>query len=59
MNFIIRREQISQIYVADPYYRHQSFLSLDDFECKANREYIEYFMIANKYKETVLLPYPM
>jgi hypothetical protein len=31
MNFVIRREQISQISVADPYYMHESFLHLGDF----------------------------
>jgi hypothetical protein len=56
MNFIIRRDQIDQISVADPYYMHDS-LCLGEFECQAARQYIENFMIMNKDKDMVLLPY--
>src|ERR1041385_3701981 len=41
MSFVIKREEISQIAVADPYYMHESFLSLGDYELKTAREYIE------------------
>ena len=57
MSFVIKREEISQIAVADPYYMHESFLSLGDYELKTAREYIENFMLMNKEKEMVLVPY--
>ena len=57
MNFIIRRDQIDQISVADPYYMHESFLCLGDFERQAARQYIKNLMLMNKDKDTVLLPY--
>src|SRR3954467_11655044 len=57
MSFVIKREEISQIAVADPYYMHESFLSLGDYERKTAREYIENFMVMNKEKEMVLVPY--
>ena len=57
LNYIIRRENIKYICVADPYYMHESFLAV----CKEHRDYaskyIGEFMIANKDKETILLPY--
>src|SRR3954464_12035417 len=57
MSFVIKREEISQIAVADPYYMHESFLSFGDYELKIAREYIENFMLMNKEKEMVLVPY--
>ena len=57
MSFVINREEISQIAVADPYYIHEFFLSLSDYELKTAREYIENFMLMNKDKEMVLVPY--
>jgi hypothetical protein len=57
MNYIIRKEQISQIAVADPYYMHEGFLGNIGVECEATAKYIEDFMVANKAKETILLPY--
>ena len=57
MSFVINREEISQIAVADPYYMHESFLSLSDYELKTAREYIKNFMLMNKEKEMVLVPY--
>jgi hypothetical protein len=36
---------------------YESFWSLGDFERKAARDYNEYFMITNKDKETILMPY--
>ena len=57
MSFVIRREKISQISVADPYYMHESFLTLGEYERKTAREYIENFMVMNKDKEMVLVPY--
>ena len=43
--------------MADPYYMHESFLSLCDFEHKTAREYLKNFMVLNKDQEIVLLPY--
>jgi hypothetical protein len=57
MSSVMKREEVSQICVADPYYMHESFLSLGDFERKTAREYLENFMVQNKDQEIVLLPY--
>ena len=57
MSFVINREQISQIAVADPYYMHESFLLLNDYELKTAREYIKNFILMNKDKEMVLVSY--
>lgn len=57
MSSVMKREEVSQIYVADPYYMHESFLSLSDFEHEASREYLQNFMVQNKDQEIVLLPY--
>jgi hypothetical protein len=57
LNYFIRRENIKYICVADPYYMHERFLAV----CKEHRDYaskyIGEFMVANKDKETILLPY--
>ena len=57
LNYFISMESIKYICVADPYYMHESFLEV----CKEHREYaskyLSEFMIANKDKESILLPY--
>jgi hypothetical protein len=57
MSSVMKREVVSKICVADPYYMHESFLSLGDFERKAARDYLEDFMIKNKDNKIILLPY--
>ena len=57
MSSVMKREEVSQICVADPYYMHESFLSLGDFERETAREYLQNFMVQNKDRETVLMPY--
>ena len=57
LNYFIRVENIKYICVADPFYMHESFLAV----CKEHRDYaskyLGEFMIANKDKEVILLPY--
>ena len=57
MSSVMKREEVSQICVADPYYMHESFLSLGDFEHETAREYLQNFMVQNKDREIVLVPY--
>ena len=57
MSSVMKREEVSQICVADPYYMHESFLSLGDFERETARDYLQNFMVENKDQEIVLLPY--
>ena len=57
MSSVMKREKVSQICVVDPYYMHESFLSLGDFEGKTAREYLENLMIRNNDQEIVLLHY--
>lgn len=57
MNYIIRKEKISQIAVADPYYMHEGFLASGDVKREATRKYIKDFMLMKKDKEMILLPY--
>lgn len=57
MNYIIRKEQISHIAVADPYYMHEGFLGNSDVERDPATKYIKDFMVMNKDKETILMPY--
>ena len=57
MNYIIRREQISYISVADPYFMHEAFLAVCAEHREYARTYIADFMVASKDKETILLPY--
>ena len=45
MSSVMKREEVSQICVADPYYMHKSFLSLGDFERETAREYLQNFMV--------------
>lgn len=57
LNYIIKRENIEYMCVADPYYMHESLLA----ECQEHRDsaskYISDFMLATKDKEMILLPY--
>ena len=53
----MKREEVLQICVADPYYMHESFLSLGDFERETAMEYLQNFMVQNKDREIVLVPY--
>ena len=54
MNYIIGIEQIPYICVADPYFMHEGFLAV----CPEHREGLHRdFMVANKDKETILVPY--
>ena len=57
MNYIIWVEQISHICVADPYYMHKGFLGVCAKHSKYARDYIVSFMLANKDKEAILVPY--
>ena len=57
MSSVMKSEEVSQICVADPYYMHESFLSLDDFERETARDYLQNFMVQNKDQEIVLVPY--
>ena len=54
--YVVSREKISKIVVADPYYMCESNL-LDRESRRVATEYIEEFMVANKHKEIILLPY--
>ena len=55
MNYIVRREQVTDLAVADPYDMYEGLLSIN-----ANHQYvsqyIEEFLVSNKDKETILLP---
>ena len=57
MNYIIGVEQIPHIYVADPYFMHEGFLGVCAKHREYAREYIVCFMLANKDKEVILMPY--
>ena len=57
MNYIIEVEQISHICVADPYYMHESFLGVRAEQREYARDYIVSFMLANKDKDAILVPY--
>ena len=57
MGSVMKSEEVSQICVADPYYMHESFLSLGDFERETAREYLQNIMVQNKDREIVLVPY--
>ena len=54
---IMKREEVSHICVADPYYMHESFSSLGDSERETAREYLQNLMVQNKDREIVLVPY--
>jgi len=57
MNYLIGVEQIPFICVADPYFMHEGFLAVCAVHREYVREYIVDFMVANKDKETILVPY--
>jgi len=57
MNYIIRIEQIPYIYVADPYFMHESILAVYEKHREYASNYIADFMVGNKDKETILVPY--
>ena len=57
MNYIIGVEKILHICVADPYYMHESFLGVYAEQREYARDYIVSFMLANKDKEAILVPY--
>ena len=57
INYIIGVEQISHICVADPYYMHEGFLGVCANHREYARDYIVNFMLANKDKEAILVPY--
>ena len=57
LNYFIRIESIKYVCITDPYYMHESFMAI----CKEQRDYaskyLGEFMIANKDKEVIHLPY--
>ena len=57
MNYIIRRDQKSYVSVVDPYFMHEGFLAVCPEHREYVRNYIADFMVANKDKEMILLPY--
>ena len=57
MNYIIGVEEIPYICVADPYYMHEGFLGVCTKHSEDARDYIASFMLANKDKEAILVPY--
>ena len=57
MNYIIGVEKISHSYVTDSYYMHEGFLGVCAKHHKYARDYIVSFMLANKDKEAILVPY--
>ena len=56
MNYIIRIEQIPYICVADPYFMQEGFLAGPKHREYASN-YIADFIVGNKDKETILVPY--
>ena len=57
MKHIIGIEQIPHICVADPYFMHEGFLRVCAKHREYAREYIVNFMLANKDKGAILVPY--
>ena len=57
MNYLIGFEQILYICVADPYFMDEGFLSVCTKHCEYARDYLVNFMLANKDKEAILVPY--
>ena len=57
MNYIIGIEQIPYMRVANPYFMHESFLAVCAEHREYARDYIANFMVANKDKEAILVPY--
>ena len=59
MNYIVRREQITRLAVADPYYMHEGFLSINEANRQYAREYIKEFLVINKVGELFPCPYSL
>ena len=57
MNYLIVVEQIPHICVADPCFMHEGFLGVCRKHREYARDYIVSFMLANKDKEAILVPY--
>ena len=57
MNYIIGLDHIPFICVADPYFMHEGFLAVCAKHCEYARDYLVNFMLANKDKEAILVPY--
>ena len=57
MNYIIGIEQIPYICVADVYFMHEGFLAVCPEHREYARDYIINFMVTNKDKEAILVPY--
>ena len=57
MNYLIGFERIPYICVADPYFMHEGFLAVCTKHCEYARDYLVNFMLANKDKEVILVPY--
>ncbi|XBI51893.1 hypothetical protein VPH35_034350 [Triticum aestivum] len=57
MNYIIGIQQIPYIFVADLYFMHEGFLAVCAMHREYARDYIVDFMVANKDKEAILVPY--
>ena len=57
MNYLIGVEKIPFICVADPYFMHEGFLAVCAEHREYARDYILDFMLANKDKEAILVPY--
>ena len=57
MNYIIRIEKIPYTCVAGPYFMHEGFLAVCPEHHEYARNYIDNFMVRNKDKDRILLPY--
>ena len=57
MNYFIRIEQIPYIFVTDPYFMHEHFLAVCEKHHEYARDYIVEFMVTNKDKEAIPVPY--
>jgi hypothetical protein len=57
LNYVVRKEEISAIAVADPYFMYDKFLKAGKVKRDVASWYLENFMVANKDKEMFLVPY--
>ena len=57
MNYLIGVDQIPFICVADPYFMHEGFLAVCAEHHEYARDYVAAFMVVNKDKEAILVPY--
>ena len=53
---MVAKEGLRSIAIADPFYLHGGMLD-DNDSSNILREYVETFMVMNKDKETILLPF--